>query len=93
MTPESKQIADVVDAFDDAERACMRDAVLEIAGLCRAARSAGPVQLGFRYSEPGSNLILGPWCRPSPAQKRKPPKKARRLEIVKPAESEPSPGA
>lgn len=78
MTSESMEIAEMVDQFGDAERALMREAIMEIASAYLSIEEGRPVQLGFTYSVPGSNLIVGPWM--GSCLKRKPPKKAPRKE-------------
>lgn len=93
MTPESIMAADIIDRFESDFRARFLGCVKDLAEIYKAGGvTESPVQLGFRYSEPGSNLILGPWGRPSPVQRRKPPKKAPRLKLVTPA-GEPGPVA
>jgi hypothetical protein len=58
MTPESKQIVEVVDGFNEAERACMRDAILDIASLCRSARAVRGKKKPAAQRKPAGNLIV-----------------------------------
>lgn len=89
MTSESMEIAEMVDQFGDEERALMREAIMEIASAYLSIEEGRPVQLGFTYSVPGSNLIVGPWM--GSCLKRKPPKRAARKEpAAVPTETDPS---
>lgn len=78
MTSESMEIAAMVDQFGIAERALMREAITEIASVYRSVEEGRPVQLGFAYSMPGSNVIVGPWKAASTPKARKPAKRAPR---------------
>jgi hypothetical protein len=82
MTSESMEIAEMVDQFGDEERALMRETIMEIASVYRSIEEGRPVQLGFVYSVPGSNLIVGPWK--GSRMTRKPPKKAHRKPPAEP---------